>query len=299
MKITKIKLKLLIEANLAIWGFDRVLGRFFKDTFRKLGGQKKENWQNTRFIYWLHAKPIESILKGNIPGEIGVRAYHKDQIINNLGWDAPYGLEVEGRVTLASIVDIFSGTSMPHFKGPGSWPSEKEIEPHFGIDNVDFFKTKPGLKKFRKYPSYGEYAYNPEGGQLDMGFIEDLWEDTPENATESEQYDFLQSRIANKSKEEVEELLFDASIILDDKRIMPSGESVVEWSSKNSPGNEFLIANAVPVTIWIKEGDSFPSSLQDAVINRNLEVKTISSGESKIVERLELKKVIREILKSL
>ena len=81
MKITKIKLKSLIEANLAIYGEDRVVGRFLKDTFRKLGGQKKENWKNTRFIYWLHAKPIESILKGTIPGEIGVRAYHKDQVV--------------------------------------------------------------------------------------------------------------------------------------------------------------------------------------------------------------------------
>lgn len=300
MKITKRKLRLLIEANLAIFNIDRVLGRFLKDTFRKLGGQKKENWQNTRFIYWLHAEPIESILRGDIPGEIGVRAYHKDQAINKTFWGAPYGLEVEGRVTLASIVDIYSGTSLPHLIGklPNSLNVDMEIKPHFGIDNLDFFKKKEGLKKFRKYPSYGE-ASMPDDGQLGMGFLDDLWDNFPENSSESEQYDFLQNSIANKSKEEVEKLLFDSSIILNDKIVTPSGESVVEWSSKNGPGNEFLITNAFPVAIWIEEGNSFPPSLQDAIRDRNLEVKFISSESSKIVERLELRKVIYEILKSL
>jgi|TARA_R110000796_G_scaffold205540_2_gene321527 hypothetical protein len=298
MKITKIKLKSLIEANLAIYGEDRVVGRFLKDTFRKLGGQKKENWKNTRFIYWLHAKPIESILKGTIPGEIGVRAYHKDQVVNSPKWGAPFGLEVEGRVTLASIIDIFSGTSMPHLIGshPSNLPDDMEIKPHFGINNLDFFKTKSGLKSFRKYPNY-DYAFDPPEGQLDMGVLEDLFENLPDD--EREQYAFLQSRIANKSREEVEKMLQDASIILHDNVTTKSGKSIVKTSMALSHGNEFLIANAVPVAIWIKEGDSFPPSLQDAIRNSNLEVKTISSGESKIVERLELRKVICEILKSL
>ena len=277
MKISRRQLRSLIEANLAVYGYDRVMGRFFKDTFRKLGGQKKENWQNTRFIYWLHAAPVESILEGNIPSEIGVRAYHKDQIINNSSWDGPYGLEVEGRVTLASMIDIFSGTSMPHLIGSllNSSSTNKKIEPHFGIDNLDFFKTKTGLKKFRKYPSYGEAA-GPATGQLNMGFLEDLFDNFPDSSSESEQYDYLQSRISGKSRKEVEKILFDASIILNDRITMSSGESVVEWSSKNFPGNEFLIANAVPVAIWIKEGDSFPPNLQDLIIDRNLEVKKMT-----------------------
>jgi len=162
MKISRKQLKFLIEGYVGE-PVDRDVGREMKNTFRELGGQDPANWSSMRFIKWGSERTLVETLK-NMPGEIGTVGHYRDMPVSNTfrehsvlgprplmdGGFGEIGLEVGGRVVLASFTDLWSGTSLPSLHGFGD--SE--------------------LADFRKYPSNDQiYDRTPEGGWFGGGYV--------------------------------------------------------------------------------------------------------------------------------
>ena len=159
MKITRKKLRQLIIESFIGEPVDREVGRAMKNAFRELGGQDPDSWTSMRFIKWGSERTLVETLQ-NMPGEIGTVGHYRDYPVNNtflphslIGprsmMDSGFGeigLEVEGRVVLASFTDLWSGTSLPSLHG---------------IDD---------LEGFRKYPSNDQiFDRSPEEGWFRKG----------------------------------------------------------------------------------------------------------------------------------
>lgn len=154
MKITRRQLRKLIIESFIGEPVDREVGRVMKNAFRELGGQDPGRWSSMRFIKWGSERTLVETLK-NMPGEIGTVGHYRDYPVNNtflphsvIGprsmMDSGFGeigLEVEGRVVLASFTDLWSGTSLPSLRGHDD------------------------LRGFRKYPSNDQiFDRSPDGG---------------------------------------------------------------------------------------------------------------------------------------
>lgn len=158
-KLIRKELRHLIIESFIGEPVDREVGRAMKTAFRELGGQDPDRWSSMRFIKWGSERTLVETLK-NMPNEIGAVGHYREYPVKNtfiphsvLGprsmMDSGFGeigLEVVGRVVLASFTDLWSGTSLPSLRGH---------------DNLD---------GFRKYPSNDQiFDRSPTGGWFRKG----------------------------------------------------------------------------------------------------------------------------------